>query len=190
MPTNLSFPPPFGRSQQHQHVELSPDAPVIATNSDAAISKASCVRAGYYSDDFLKHFVGVDGSSSSTTSTSSAALSPKRPPLINRGACLFLLSLLSPPSLLLRQITYVKISKAPKKTHQATSAATLPSPASSPTSSRVPRRRRGAHLPPLLPLLPLAPRSSASGPGRTLCSSGFTLLAKRLIFTWSSTFRR
>lgn len=91
MQPNLSLPRPFRRSQQHavEHPNSSPDAAVIATNSDAAVSKASCVRAGYYDDDFLKFFVGGDPSSPLSSSTSSSSLLPKRPPLINRGASVF-----------------------------------------------------------------------------------------------------
>jgi hypothetical protein len=93
--TDLTFPRPFRRSQQQQQhashpspITASGDAAVIATNSDAAVSKASCVRAGYYEDEFLRHFV-VNGSFSSTSTSASLTFSsalPRRPPLINRGA--------------------------------------------------------------------------------------------------------
>ena len=59
-PPGLTFPRPFRRSQQHEPSNSSPNAAVIATNSDATLSKASCVRAGYYQDDFLRHFVVGD----------------------------------------------------------------------------------------------------------------------------------
>ena len=104
MQPNLTLPRPFSRSQQHavEPHKSSPDEAVIATNSDAAVSKASCVRAGYYEDEFLRHFVvvgGADASSSSSSSSSpssTSSLLPKRPPLINRGALSFV-SRHSPP---------------------------------------------------------------------------------------------
>ena len=45
-------------------------AAVVATSDDAAVSKLSCVTAGYYSDPYIHHFVRQPA---------------RRPPLINRG---------------------------------------------------------------------------------------------------------
>lgn len=89
----LTLPRPFRRSQHAiPSSDSSPDAAVIATNYDAATSKASCVRAGYYSDEFLRHFVDAPSFASTSSSTAAAAAVaalPKRPPLINRGALFF-----------------------------------------------------------------------------------------------------
>eukprot|EP00053_Salpingoeca_punica_P005865 m.57004 g.57004 ORF g.57004 m.57004 type:complete len:340 (+) comp13429_c0_seq2:153-1172(+) len=72
----LSTTAPRTAARSHFKVQLCAgqrmDAPVIATNDDATISKRSAVDAGYWKDDFIKAF-------------SSNLEVTKRPPLINRG---------------------------------------------------------------------------------------------------------
>ena len=51
-------------------LDTSNTAAVLATSDDAAVSKLSCVTAGYYSDPYVQHFVRQPS---------------RRPPLINRG---------------------------------------------------------------------------------------------------------
>eukprot|EP00890_Picochlorum_soloecismus_P003938 jgi/Picsp_1/4545/NSC_06766-R1_leucine carboxyl methyltransferase len=53
---------------------LDSDAGVKVTNHDAQLSKMSCVRKGYFVDDFVHHFVG-----------NSFLRSRIMPPIINRG---------------------------------------------------------------------------------------------------------
>lgn len=51
---------------------MAEDIAVMLTNDDAAVSKLSAVRLGYWRDNFLHHFVR-------------GASATRRPPLINRG---------------------------------------------------------------------------------------------------------
>ena len=60
-PTAISNNPPSDPSHT---------AAVLATSDDAAVSKLSCVTAGYYTDPYIQHFVRQPA---------------RRPPLINRG---------------------------------------------------------------------------------------------------------
>lgn len=42
-------------------LEMDPDEAVQSTNDDAQASKASCVQAGYFRDDFIQYFVKKKG---------------------------------------------------------------------------------------------------------------------------------
>ena len=65
-PSAPMFPPGHSRP-------LDPDAPIRATDNDAALARLSAVQKGYIEDPFVKHLVPR------------AHLQPARPPLINIG---------------------------------------------------------------------------------------------------------
>jgi tRNA wybutosine-synthesizing protein 4 len=76
---SFSFPAPLKRpaarrtAQENENRNTKSslqDAAVIQTNDDAAASKLSAIRLGYWRDDFLHHFVRAP---------------TRRPPLFNRG---------------------------------------------------------------------------------------------------------
>jgi tRNA wybutosine-synthesizing protein 4 len=50
------------------------DVAVQMTNDEASMSKSSCVRLGYFTDDYVRHFVSARRGGVK-----------KYPPLINRG---------------------------------------------------------------------------------------------------------